>query len=187
MFSKLIKFIMATSAIAPVGICYAIVGYIQGENTTYVFCLASIMMMIIIIAIVCLIITKGNMFLSTYDFKINSLEVADNESLSIIILYFLPLFENNINSLNWLATVPFTIIVAIIIWSSSGHHFNPIFRILGWHYFKVGTEEGITYVMISKRRFSSVRQNSKGMKEKYVELQIKHLSEYLVLDLGESK
>ena len=160
------------SAIAPVGLCYAYVAWRQG-NSDDAMMVAIISGIAILIAY--LFINIFSKTIATTTVKMTSIEAADSENLSFMLLYLLPLFENDISSLNWSATFPAAIIFGWVIWSGYGHHFNPVLSFLGWHYFKVSTPEGVTYILISKKAFRSCEKD----------LQVKQLTEYIILDTGE--
>ncbi len=45
---------------------------------------------------------------------------------------------------------------------------------MGWHFYKAETEEGVTYVLITKRQLRKAKEA----------VEIGQLTEYIVLDLG---
>ena len=171
MLRKWAKLILLGSAIAPVGLTYAYVAYLQGHLFgSVIACIISFFA----IFLAWLFVKIPSNKLSSSELKIVSIETADSENLSFMLLYILPLFENDISSLNWPVTIPAATLFAWVIWSGYGYHFNPVLSFFGWHYFKASTPEGITYILISKQSFCSGKQT----------LRINQLTEYIVLDLG---
>jgi hypothetical protein len=45
---------------------------------------------------------------------------------------------------------------------------------MGWHFYKVGTKEGVTYVLITKKHLRNATET----------IEVGQLTEYIVLDLG---
>ncbi|RWT04598.1 hypothetical protein [Aeromonas caviae] len=55
------------------------------------------------------------------------------------------------------------------------YHFNPLLGLMGWHFYKVSTPEGVTYVLVTKKE---LRRAQEG-------LTVVQLTEYIVLDIGD--
>jgi hypothetical protein len=46
---------------------------------------------------------------------------------------------------------------------------------MGWHFYKVGTPEGVTYVLITRKQLRSATGT----------IEVGQLTEYIVIDVGE--
>jgi hypothetical protein len=157
MLSSLAKVLLTSTAITPVLFTYAYVAYRAGA---YAQCW--------------LMLSYSQKNLECIDFTITKAEIADRENTGFLLLYLLPLFTSSFSSLNWSVWAPVTVVLAAAIGTGYSYHFNPLLGIMRWHFYKVETQEGISYVLITKKQLRSA-MTVKG---------IGQLTEYIVLDLG---
>lgn len=171
--SRVAKFMFAATSVAPALLTYALVALWMREFVT-----AGVLA---VIAVVFLAFSYGMLKcmkrnLERMDFKVKSVEVADHESMSLLLVYILPLLRPHfefaeIDPLTWIV-VP--VVLVLLMSTGYGYHFNPLLNMLGWHFYKVGTPEGVNYVLITKKRIRNVKKTTKiGM-----------LTEYIVIDVG---
>ena len=113
--------------------------------------------------------------MESFSFQVSSIEAADRENMAFLLLYLLPLFIASFDALNWVVWAPILVIFALITSTGYSYHFNPLLGIMKWHFYKVGTPEGVTYVLITKKE---LRRASDP-------LVVVQLTEYIVLDIGE--
>jgi hypothetical protein len=90
-----------------------------------------------------------------------------------MLVYLLPLFTSDFNSLNWVVWIPAILIIGLLVGTGYSYHFNPILGLLGWHFYRVSTPEGVTYVLLTKKELRAAREN----------LKVGQLTEYIVVDL----
>ena len=90
---------------------------------------------------------------------------------------FTNMFTAKINELTWQVWVPILMIFGIITAKSYAYHFNPLLGIMGWHFYKVSTAGGVTYVLITKKQLRRAAE----------EMQVGQLTEYILIDLGDKK
>lgn len=108
--------------------------------------------------------------------RIKSLKVADQEVLAFVITYLLPLATVESAALNTGMIVFVIVILAFAIYHSSSYHFNPLLGLLfRYHFYEVGTEQGISYVLLSRRSIDSIEQPIVCVR----------VSQYLMLDTTE--
>ena len=170
MLSRFAKMLFTSTAIAPVGLTYAWVAYIEDEFALAVSILA-ICGLLVLIAF--LLLAYAQEHLERSNFKPVSVEAADRENMVFLLLYLLPLFTAQFDSLNWEIWIPALIIFAAVIGTGFGYHFNPLLGLLGWHFYKVGTDEGVTYVLITNKQLRAAKKC----------LVVGQLTEYIVMDL----
>ncbi len=96
--------------------------------------------------------------LEKISFSFSSVETADRESVGMLVLYLLPLLETSFSNLGILMLIPAVVIFLALALTGYNIHFNPLFNLLGWHFYKVGTQEGVTYVLITKKRITNVAE-----------------------------
>ena len=68
----------------------------------------------------------------------------------------------------------FLLIFTVVTSTGYSYHFNPLLGVMKWHFYKVGTPKGVTYVLITKKELRHASQL----------LTVAQLTEYIVIDLG---
>ncbi|WP_439470360.1 hypothetical protein [Brevundimonas sp.] len=166
------RVLLTATALAPVGFTYAWVAYIQDmHKAAFIIAAVSVSLMVI-----CLLVTgAAKASLSATDFRAQSIEAADHENTAFLLLYVMPLFTSQFRSLEWEFWVPTALIFVLITATGYNYHFNPLLGLFGWHFYKVESSEGVTFVLITKRQ---IRSNKESMK-------VGQLTEYILLDLEE--
>jgi hypothetical protein len=108
------------------------------------------------------------------NFATTTVEAADRENIAFLLLYLLPLFTTDFATLNWDVWIPAVLIFGAVVATGYSYHFNPLLGLMGWHFYKVGTREGVTYVLITKKQL----RDAPGA------LEVGQLTEYIVMDVG---
>ncbi|EBG7527990.1 MULTISPECIES: hypothetical protein [Aeromonas] len=172
MLSGFAKLLLTGTAIAPVGLSYAWVAYMADQKTTALLMTAG-SLFLVLICIWMLRYAQKN--LESIPFIASTIEAADRENMAFMLLYLLPLFTASFSQLNWQIWVPVIVIFAVIASTGYSYHFNPLLGLMGWHFYKVSTPEGVTYVLVTKKE---LRRAQEG-------LTVVQLTEYIVLDIGD--
>lgn len=170
MLSTIAKVLLTSTAIAPVGFSYAWVAWFSGEKDFARLALAA-SLFLVLVCIWMLRYAKKN--LERISFTVSTVEAADRENMGFLLLYLLPLFTSTFSSLNWMIWVPTLVIFAVITSTGYSYHFNPLLGVMKWHFYKVGTPEGVTYVLITKKELRRASQP----------LVVAQLTEYIVIDI----
>ena len=110
-------------------------------------------------------------------FTATTIEAADKENISFLLLYLLPLFTEEFSTLNWNVWIPVVLIFALVVATGYSYHFNPLLSLFRWHFYKAGTKEGVTYVLITKKQLRNATETIK----------VGQLTEYIVIDLERAK
>jgi hypothetical protein len=170
MLSTLARLMLTASSIAPVGFTYAWVAYFQGQAKV-----AIIAALVGVAAVIlCLLVLRyARKKLEKLKFNLQTIEAADSENLGFMLLYLLPLFTDKIVTLNWELWIPTVLVFGLIIATGYGYHFNPLLGILQWHFYKITSIEGVTYVLITKKHLRSAEEP----------LTVGQLTEYILIDL----
>jgi len=116
------------------------------------------------------------LFLSTRNLeknpiKINAVKTADKEVVGFIIVYLLPLINESTVKVNTAVLIFIALLFFWIVFTSNSYHFNPLLGFLGYHFYEITIEGGITYILISRNDIV----NCKNIKY------VVQLSEYMVL------
>lgn len=172
MLSRLARLMLTSTAIAPVLLTYAWVAMWSGNSGTGIWLIA---VCIGLIFICWLLLRYARRNLERMSFKPVSIEAADRENMGFLLLYLLPLFTAQFESLNWNVWIPAILVFAAVVATGYSYHFNPLLGLMGWHFYKVGTAEGVTYVLITQKQLRNATET----------VEIGQLTEYIVLDLGD--
>lgn len=174
MLSTLAKWLLTSTAIAPVALTYAWVAY-QAGNIDLALKLGGLCGVLVIVCLWLLGFARSN--IERITFTAQTVEAADGENFAFLLLYLLPLFTAKINELTWQVWAPMLVIFGVITATSYSYHFNPLLGMVGWHFYKVTTKDGITYVLITKKQLRKAAE----------QMQVGQLTEYILIDLGDKK
>ncbi len=171
MLNVLARLLLTSTALAPVGLTYAWVAYVQNMPGPAFMILA----ISIVLFFACLFVlwrSKKNLAAST--FKASSIEAADHENTAFLLLYVMPLFTSQFNTLDWKFWIPTIVIFGVITATGYNYHFHPMLGLMGWHFYKVESPEGVTFVLITRKHLRTAA----------TQLNVGQLTEYILLDLG---
>lgn len=170
MLSSIARLVLTATAMAPVSLTYAWVSFYQGE---YALAAVAFVTAALLTTVCVSLLSYIRRQIESLPFNAQSIEPADAESLGFMLLYLLPLFTDEIATLNWELWVPLLIIFAVMIGTGYSYHFNPLLGLLRWHFYKVTSEEGVTYVLITKKHL----RTAAGVHR------VGQLTEYILIDL----
>jgi len=170
--NKFAKVLLTATAIAPVALTYSYVAVTEGRYMSAA-ALAGVCVGLVALCLWFLQYIRGE--LEEMQFRVTHVEAADRENIAFLLLYILPLFTAQFDDFNWKVIAPIIFIFAIVVGTGFNYHFNPLLGLMGWHFYKVGTEEGVSYVLITKKEVRNTRKPFK----------VAMLTEYIVMDIGE--
>lgn len=156
MLSSLSRLALTATAIAPVGFTYAFVAAFNDAWSVMWWllggCTALIAVCLWVLKAICSSRAPG-----AEQHQITSVEPADRENMAIMLLYLLPLFTADFDKFNWIVWVPTIAIFAFIAITSHSYFFNPLLGAFGWHFYRVGTPQNVSHILITKR---TIRQGN---------------------------
>jgi len=170
MLSSLARLLLTSTAIAPVLLTYGWVAY-QSAQPLIAYIMWGVCLVLIMLCRFLLRYAQHN--LERVKFSAVSIEAADGEIIGFLLLYLLPLFTTDFNTLNWHLWVPALVIFAAVVGTGYTYHFNPLLGLMGWHFYKVHTEEGVAYVLITKRQLRKAADL----------ISVGQLTEYIVIEI----
>ena len=174
MLNRLAKLLLTCTSLAPIALVYAWVLYTGGN----IFGAAMLFIGAVVLVVLMLILLNySKTHLERSSFKVTSIEAADREYITFILLYLSPLFTAEFGDLNLDILIPTLLIFLLVISTGYGYHFNPLLGLLGWHFYKVTTKEGVIYVLITKKELRTAKHC----------LTVGELTEYVVIDLPDKE
>lgn len=172
MLSGIAKILLAATALAPVALCYMLIACLEGQYEVG----AIIGLLCCALTFSCSVLLKrSGDYIETESLKITSASPADGEAVAMLLIYLLPLFTANFADLNWQIWIPAIFLIGGLVGTGHCFSFNPLMRIMGWHFFSVQTPEGIGYLVITKQKIKNTKDA----------LTIIQLTEYIMVDTKE--
>lgn len=170
MLSVVARLMLTATSIAPVSLTYAWVSYYQGQTRIALIALSTAGVLLVLCLLLLRHVRRNTEALR---FETDTIEPADAENLGFMLLYLFPLFTDRIEALNWELWIPLLIIFSVVIGTGYGYHFNPLLGLLRWHFYKVTSKTGVTYVMITRKHL----RTAQGVHR------VGQLTEYILIDL----
>lgn len=180
--NRVVKLFLVLTSLAPVLITYWFVEQTDNYCSDYslwinlqnnysiglFYLIATIILITICLSI--LFLSKKN--LETFPVIIEEIKTSDNEASTFIIAYLLPLANKLNNGFNIPVLIFISFLFFFIVKTSNSYHFNPLLNFIGYHFYEVKVEGGVTYVLLTKKSIN----NSKNIKS------ISLLTEYMILE-----
>lgn len=170
MFNLIARLMLTATALAPVALTYAWAAWSDNKNLSLILIISSVLLLIMCVAL--LNSAKNN--LEKLPLKINYAEAADREHTAFLLLYISPLLTEKFSGLQWSMWIPILIIFGFISATSYNYHFSPLLGILGWHFYKVTSSDGVTYVLLTKRQLRTTVRD----------LEVRQLTEYVLIEFN---
>lgn len=171
MLSFFAKLMLTFSALAPVALIYAYVALTQDrKHVAFGAALAAIAA----VGFSLLVLHLARTRVTRAAFTAKEVEAADGENIGFMLLYLLPLFTDKLENMNWQLWVPTLALFALLIGNGYAHHFNPLLGLAGWHFYKVKGEEGVVFILITKKRLANAT----------AKLEVAQLTDNILYDLG---
>ncbi len=169
LLSTVAKWVLGCTAFAPALLTYTYVAYRDGEALLAATFLISFMLLLTICVS---LLRHARSSFEPIHVEPTKVEIADNEVMSFLLIYLLPLITRDIQDFDWEVWVVVAVIFVFTIVCSYSYHFNPLLVMLRWHFYKITTKAGIGYIVITKRHLVDSKR----------ELILAQLTEYVLID-----
>ncbi|MCI2023588.1 MAG: hypothetical protein LKJ63_03175 [Acetobacter fabarum] len=173
MFGRLAKFLLIASALAPVGLVYAWLAWCNKQHSIAMGIVAACAMLVLICVY---LLRQARTSLERFPLNITSVEPADRENIAFMLLYLSPLFTSELGQININLLIPTLFIFTLLTATGYNYHFNPLLGLVGWHFYKVESTEGVTYVLITRKQL----RNTSTINH------VGQLTEYILIDLEDA-
>lgn len=89
-------------------------------------------------------------------FTIRKFERNDKEVLAFLVAYLLPFISSKDMAFtgDWLTGAYIIVIIFWVIAHSGAFHFNPVMGLLGFHFYEVENEQGVSFLLISRKQIN---------------------------------
>lgn len=165
------KFLLVFTSLSPILLAYAVNALSQGEKTAgYVYGLIGGGSAILSYLLLRFIRTQ----LSIQTLKVVKIKSVDKQALAFLLIYLLPLFAGkavDFQSHPWTA-VYVCLIIGTVVYHSNAFTFNPVFALLRYHFYEVETEDGMAYLLITR----------KLLRRQVVDFKVLEIADYVFMD-----
>lgn len=170
MLGKLIRVLLALTAVAPLCVSLAYV-YAAKERNLQMAVIAALSC-VLLGALSLWIMRAASLRLERLPIAIQKAKSADKEVLGFFVAYALPLIFKGPASPELDAWLMAGGMLLFVLFSTHSMQVNPVLGIFGYHFVEVETKDGITYLLITKRKINNVKSIAS----------VVQLSEYGVLE-----
>ena len=168
MINRSTKILLVLTSLAPILVTYWFVSQVNSYNaglslwqnckqnwTNEIFLLLTTVFLTCLCAF---LIYRARKDLESIPINIAEIKTADNESLAFILVYLLPLASQVTDKLN----IPVLIFIGVLFFftvsTTNAYHFNPLLSFLGYHFYEVKLDSGVTYILISKNNITNCKK-----------------------------
>lgn len=154
MLGKLVRVLFALTALAPLSVSLAYI-FSERQNNT-VFAVFALLVCVMLGMISVFIIKKSSVKLEQLPIVIKKAKSSDKEVIGFFVAYALPLIFRGESAPDIGAWLVAGAMLFFVLWSTHALQVNPVLGLLGYHFYDVETDGGITYLLITKRKISNV-------------------------------
>lgn len=154
MLGRTMRLLFAVTAMAPVSISLA---YVYGARGSNLWLSALAVVCCISLGLLAhLIITKSSTDLPKLPITLKKAKSADREVVGFVVAYVLPLLFRGDPSVDLGAWVVGGLMLLFVLYSSHTLLVNPVLGVFGFHFYDVETEDGVSYLLITKRQINDI-------------------------------
>ncbi|MDO5163087.1 hypothetical protein PSM73_13975 [Legionella pneumophila] len=183
MINKLTKVMMVATSLAPIllTLWFISINSVWDNNLTFwlnikmhyssgiIYLISAISLMFMCWGLITIFQKK----LEKIPVKILSAKTVDNEIVGFVLLYLFPLVNQPITNVNVSVLIFVSILFFIVIYVSNLYHFNPLLSFVGFHFYEVCIEGGITYDLITKKNITSCKNITRAVQ----------LTDYMIMEI----
>lgn len=169
MLSRLVRILLALTAIAPLSISVTFL-FVRAHH--YAWAAVALACCVALGELARAIIAHAGRTLETLPVVIVKAKSADKEVIGFFVTYALPLVLHQPSSPDLAAWLFAGGMLLFVLWGTHTLQVNPVLGVMGFHFYEVETDGGISYLMITRREISNVLSVR----------QVVQLSEYGILE-----
>jgi len=170
--NRLARFLLVSTALAPVLGAVAVNQAARGEPW-----LQWLLVTLLLVFLCWAMLRYAAKNAQTQIFYIKAFERSDKEVLAFLLAYLLPFISQDgvMTGGSWLVGAYVLGIIFLVIAHAGAFHFNPVMGLLGYHFYAVKNDDGVTQLLISKEE----------LRKPGIELKTVYLARGIYLDTGE--
>lgn len=170
MLGRPARVLLALTAVAPMSVSLAYAFIARGDNwLTAVAALAACLLLGVLSQ---WIINRASRTFEDLPISIKKVKSADKEVLGFFVAYALPLIFKGDATPDFGAWAIAIGMLVFVLWSTHAFQVNPVLGLLGYHFYEVETQEGVTYLLLTRKTINNLASIKK----------VVQLTEYGILD-----
>lgn len=175
MLNALARFLLVSTALAPVLGAIAVNQIARGDPWLHWGSWLVVALLLVFLCWAMLRYAARNA--QTQVFRVKAFERADKEVLVFLLAYLLPFISEPSVMIggSWLVGAYVLGIIFLVIAHAGAFHFNPVMGLLGYHFYAVKNDEGVSQLLIS----------GDELRKPGIRLRTVHLARGIYLDTGE--
>lgn len=174
MLGIFIRVLLALTAAAPISVSMAYVFAKKDHNYQLAFVAALACVLLGAAALAIMRTAARN--LELLPIVIKKAKSADKEVLGFFVAYALPLLFKGQASVDFDAWLLAGGMLLFVLFTTHAQQVNPVLGLFGYHFYEAETEDGITFLLISRRKISNVKSISR----------VVQLSDYGILEANKN-
>lgn len=171
MLSRFLKTYLIATSLAPVCLSLAYVSFERGSFWPVGVLFISIALLLGASSLK--IIRLAQTRLESMRISVKKVRSADKEVIGFFVAYVLPLLFTKTVHLSVGAIFLFVFLLGFVIWGTHALQVNPLLGAFGFHFYETETDDGVTFILITKRKIINVKTINK----------VVLLTEYMVLEV----
>lgn len=152
MLNTFAKFLLVSTSLSPLLGAVAINKLARGEASLHWWPWLAVALLLVFLCWGLLRYSEKNAQGQIY--RIKEFERNDKEVLAFLVTYLLPFLSTEKMGFagDWLTGTYVLLIIFLVIAHADAFHFNPVMGMLGFHFYSVKSEDGISHLLISKAK-----------------------------------
>lgn len=153
MLNTFAKFLLVSTSLSPLLGAVAVNQFARGEPASRYGVWVAVALLLIFVCWAVLRYAAKNA--QQHAYHIQEFERNDKEVLAFLITYLLPFLSTEKMGFagDWLTGSYVLLIIFLVIAHAGAFHFNPVMGLLGYHFYAVKNENGVSHLLISTAEF----------------------------------
>ena len=150
MLNTFAKFLLVSTSLSPLLGAVAVNQLARGEPaSSYGLWLATAVLLVALCWALLRYVSKNA---QKQVYRIKEFERDDKEVLAFLVTYLLPFLSSDKMGFSgdWLTGTYVLLIIFLVITHAGAFHFNPVMGLLGYHFYSVKNEDGVSHLLISR-------------------------------------
>jgi hypothetical protein len=150
MLNTFAKFLLVSTSLSPLLGAVAVNQFAGGEPASrYGAWLAAALLLVVLCWALLRYASKNA---QKHAYRIKEFERDDKEVLAFLVTYLLPFLSTDKMGFtgDWLTGAYVLLVIFLVIAHAGAFHFNPVMGLLGYHFYAVKNEDGVSHLLISR-------------------------------------
>jgi hypothetical protein len=150
MLNTFAKFLLVSTSLSPLIGAIAVNQLSRGEPAS---CYGAWLAAAVLLVFLCwALLQYASRHAQKHIYRIKEFERNDKEVLAFLVTYLLPFLSSEKMGFagDWLTGAYVLLVIFLVITYAGAFHFNPVMSLLGYHFYTVKSEDGVSHLLISR-------------------------------------